>query len=309
MKKQILLSLAIFASVSLSAQLYSPNGAPSTSNIGTGNVGIGISNPESKLQVMGDISSTGSSPLNIGFNVHDQSNGIANYGMSYLGIYSNGSGGSGPGIGLSGYYGISFFTGINERLRINASGFVGIGTTSPQHRLDVKGDFQVEQNGNIFSYPGGSDLVLKSPSRGNNGSGRALVHDFGNILSLNYDNDFTGGTKIGTTFLVKDNNASLQGKFEAKEIKVTLTPTADFVFAEDYDLPKLEEVEKHIKDKKHLPEIASAKQMEKEGVNVGEFQIKLLQKIEELTLYTIEQNKLIKEQQKRIEVLENKLQQ
>jgi len=60
------------------------------------------------------------------------------------------------------------------------------------------------------------------------------------------------------------------------------------------------------KKKKHLPEIASAKQMEKEGVNVGEFQIKLLQKIEELTLYTIEQNKLIKEQQKRIESLENK---
>ncbi|WP_426475645.1 hypothetical protein [Chryseobacterium balustinum] len=53
-------------------------------------------------------------------------------------------------------------------------------------------------------------------------------------------------------------------------------------------------MEKHIKEKKHLPEIASAKQMEKEGVNVGEFQIKLLQKIEELTLYTIEQNKRIK---------------
>lgn len=100
-------------------------------------------------------------------------------------------------------------------------------------------------------------------------------------------------------------NAALQGKFEAKEIKVTLTPTADFVFEEDYNLPKLEDIEKHIKEKKHLPEIASAKQMEKEGVNVGEFQIKLLQKIEELTLYTIEQNKLIKEQQKRIEALEN----
>lgn len=219
MKKQILL-LAIFASVSLSAQLYSPNGAPLTSNSTTGNVGIG--------------------------------------------------------------------------------------TNAPQHKLDIKGDFQVESNGNTFAYLGGADLNLKCPARGNNGSGRALVHDFGNILSLNFDNDFTGGTRIGNTFLVKGDNASLQGKFEAKEIKVTLTPTADFVFAEDYDLPKLEDVEKHIKEKKHLPEVAPAKQMEKEGVNVGEFQIKLLQKIEELTLYTIEQNKLIKEQQKRIDVLENK---
>ncbi|WP_426475644.1 hypothetical protein [Chryseobacterium balustinum] len=102
-------------------------------------------------------------------------------------------------------------------------------------------------------------------------------------------------------------NMKIDAKLEAKEIKVTLTPTADFVFAEDYDLPKLEDVEKHIKEKKHLPEIASAKQMEKEGVNVGEFQIKLLQKIEELTLYTIEQNKELKKQANEIEKLKNEL--
>ena len=94
---------------------------------------------------------------------------------------------------------------------------------------------------------------------------------------------------------------------EAKEIKVTTTPTADFVFEEDYNLPKLEDVEKHIKEKKHLPEIASAKEMEKEGVNIGEFQIKLLQKIEELTLYSIEQNKNLKEQAERIKKLEEQL--
>ena len=90
-------------------------------------------------------------------------------------------------------------------------------------------------------------------------------------------------------------NMKVDAKVEAKEIKVTTTPTADFVFGEDYRLPKLEEVERHIKDKKHLPEIAPAKEMEKEGVNIGEFQIKLLQKIEELTLYSIEQNKRIRE--------------
>jgi len=62
-----------------------------------------------------------------------------------------------------------------------------------------------------------------------------------------------------------------------------------------------------LKRKKHLPEIASAKQMEKEGVNVGEFQIKLLQKIEELTLYTIEQNKQLKIQKEEIELLKKQM--
>jgi len=192
---------------------------------------------------------------------------------------------------------------------IAETGNIGINTENPQETLDVHGNikvtngsFQVVNNNNFFSYDGLADIKLKYDARGS--GGRAIVHDTSNILALNYDNDFSGGTRIGYTFLVKGDNASLQGKFEAKEIKVTLTPTADFVFEEKYNLPKLEDVEKHIKEKKHLPEIASAKEMEKEGVNVGEFQIKLLQKIEELTLYTIKQNKLIKEQLKRIEKLE-----
>lgn len=112
---------------------------------------------------------------------------------------------------------------------------------------------------------------------------------------------------LSPKFIIQNSgNASLQGKLEAKEIKVTTTPTADFVFADNYHLPTLEDVEKHIKEKRHLPEIASAKEMEKEGVNIGEFQIKLLQKIEELTLYSIEQNKKIKELEDKMEKLVNK---
>ncbi|WP_232815801.1 hypothetical protein [Chryseobacterium capnotolerans] len=181
---------------------------------------------------------------------------------------------------------------FSSRINVNQNNQnVGIGTDNPLYNLDVKGTFRVGDVGK-FIFNGAADLRFEYPLRGS--GGRAMVHDDGNVLAFNYGNDFTGGTRLGSSLLVKGDNASLQGKFEAKEIKVTLTPTADFVFDENYNLPNLETIEKHIKEKKHLPEIASAKEMEKEGVNVGEFQIKLLQKIEELTLYSIEQNKQLK---------------
>ncbi len=304
MKKQIL-SLAIFASVTLSAQLYSPNGAPITSNPTTGNVGIGVSAPISRLQVDGDINSThwGLPPntiLNIGFNTTDKTNGISNYGMSLLGIYPVGGGNFGPGTGLSGFYGVSFFTGYNERMRIDGLGNVGIGTISPQSKLHVF------QSGSPYPIDAMTiDVESFATSTNADASHFFRVRDVGASGNIPFIIKGNGNVGIGTSspqYKLDVNgkssfseNMRVDAKLEAKEIKVTLTPTADFVFEEKYDLPKLEDVEKHIKDKKHLPEIASAKEMEKEGVNVGEFQIKLLQKIEELTLYTIEQNKRIKE--------------
>ena len=101
-------------------------------------------------------------------------------------------------------------------------------------------------------------------------------------------------------------NALLQGKFECTEIKVSSSPTADFVFEDDYNLKSLDEVEKFITTNKHLPEIASAKEMECNGVNVGEFQIKLLQKIEELTLYVIDLKKENIRLSKEISILSSK---
>ncbi|WP_294276133.1 cell wall anchor protein [uncultured Chryseobacterium sp.] len=87
---------------------------------------------------------------------------------------------------------------------------------------------------------------------------------------------------------------------KAEQVKVENPATngwADYVFKKDYKLRTLDEVEKHIAEKGHLPNIPSATEVEKNGINLGEMDAKLLEKIEELTLYSIEQNKQIKQLQ------------
>lgn len=88
----------------------------------------------------------------------------------------------------------------------------------------------------------------------------------------------------------------------AEEIIVETTG-ADFVFADDYRLRPLSEVEAFITENKHLPEIQSAQDMQENGVSVSELQTKLLQKIEELTLYLIQQEETIQELRQKVEQL------
>lgn len=114
-----------------------------------------------------------------------------------------------------------------------------------------------------------------------------------------------GNVGIGTA-----NPSSLltvAGNIASREVKVTVDAGADFVFEKGYDLPSLTSLDSYIKENKHLPEIASAKEMQANGINLSEMNIKLLQKIEELTLYTIEQNKKLKEQNDRIEQQNSKI--
>jgi hypothetical protein len=103
----------------------------------------------------------------------------------------------------------------------------------------------------------------------------------------------TGNVLIGKT--TQTNTAyklDVAGKIRADEIVVNTTG-ADFVFAPEYRLRPLSEVETYIKQYKHLPDIASATEMQTNGVSMGEMQKKLLEKVEELTLYVIEQKKQI----------------
>lgn len=87
-----------------------------------------------------------------------------------------------------------------------------------------------------------------------------------------------------------ENALEVNGTIRAKEILVE-TGWADFVFEPNYNLPSLKDVESHIKVHKHLPGIPTEAEVKKNGANLGEMNVKLLQKIEELTLYMIKQNK------------------
>lgn len=116
-----------------------------------------------------------------------------------------------------------------------------------------------------------------------------------------------GSVVIGTNHQVvggrDDYKLAVDGLLVAKEVYVTASNWAwpDFVFEENYDLPSLEHIEAKVRSDKHLPGIPSAAEVQKNGVNMGELQMKLLQKVEELTLYVIDQQKQIKTLQSQLD--------
>ncbi|WP_316834533.1 hypothetical protein [Pedobacter nutrimenti] len=110
-----------------------------------------------------------------------------------------------------------------------------------------------------------------------------------NIFAVNR-NGYVG---IGTD--TPRERLSVNGNIRAKELKIEAANWPDYVFEKDYQLPTLEQTEKHIQEKGHLPGIPSAAEVKAEGIEVGDMNAKLLKKIEELTLYLIELKKEVKE--------------
>ncbi len=93
---------------------------------------------------------------------------------------------------------------------------------------------------------------------------------------------------------------AVEGSIGARKIKVLSSGWADFVFKPDYQLPSLQEVENYINTNRHLSGMPTSEEVKKEGIDLGEMNKLLLQKVEELTLYMIEEHK---EKQKMQEVI------
>jgi hypothetical protein len=209
---------------------------------------------------------------------------------------------------------IRFFTSgtSSERMRINANGNVGIGTTTPSSRFHIYSssgyDGITVQGGATSNGVVGLKMINSDAagtySIGVHGSAvTGLASSFYIYDNLNNITRFlikpSGYVGIGTT--APDQLLTVKGTIHSQEVKVDLSvPGPDYVFEPTYKLPSLAEVKAFINKNHHLSEIPSAAEMAKNGLDLGDMNIKLLKKVEELTLHLIEKEEELKDQREKL---------
>ncbi|MEX0361390.1 MAG: hypothetical protein AB3N10_10460, partial [Allomuricauda sp.] len=267
MKIKIAIAVMMGVSFGLKAQNTFP---PS------GNVGIGTSNPDSKLRIDDTYSLLRFDAIDGQFRLRStrhsgyDSSDLLLSAQKNLILYPDGNG--------------SAFSG---------GGKVGIGTISPLAPLSLKSNSVSSSNsGFVLEANNSSNALVKIAEKSTNGA-RLHMYEEG-IEKIAFYTDGTnnhisaGNVGIGTAN--PDMKLTVKGKIHAEEVKIDLNvPAPDYVFKKEYNLRSLEEVEDYIKENCHLPEIPSAKEFEQNGIMQAEMDMGLLKKIEELTLYTIAQ--------------------
>jgi hypothetical protein len=315
MKTSIILILLICAHfVGAQTGLYTP-GQTIAGSSGNNNVGIGKSSPVYTLDVAGTIQSYS----NLRTTVVATGNGyFADDGAGST-IFSISRQTSNE-VRFQAYGFHTFYSGSSsgsERMRIAADGSVGIGRTNPAYLLDVYGTIRgfgnirttsVGDGNGYISDDGAGSTIFSLTRRGINNEVRLQAYGFhtfysgGNTGSERMRIDANGNVGIGST--APDSKLTVKGVIHAEEVKVDISvPGPDYVFEKNYKLPSLTEIKKYIDQNKHLPEVPSAAELEKDGVELSKMNMLLLKKIEELTLYLIDQQKINEAQAGEIEQL------
>ncbi len=203
----------------------------------------------------------------------------------------------------------SIISGVGGKLILNGSGGnVGIGTTRPSEKLEINGNIEIPSvnsylKSSLFNYWGvsqsgygyyGMCLRYKNDQWESfhasiNGMAMKFIANGIEFVTAPPNNS---PATITTLMRIKsDGSVSIDGKLTTKEVKVQLNVWSDFVFNDDYKLKKLDEVESYINNNNRLPDMPSEITVIENGINLGQMDAKLLQKIEELTLYMIDMNK------------------
>jgi hypothetical protein len=300
----------------------------SVMQITDGNVGIGTQNPSSELSVLGVLSKITLNGIDgtfdnlIKYGHKSDLESQTNFANRWHGIDATITAGNASDNKLKFrlYAGSSSNLAPKDVMTLVGNGNVGVGTTNPLSKLEVNsGNILVRNYANIDNESAimiahsinatnydtyGTSIRTITQSAGNNTYGLQFFTQESYLKPQTEKLRILGNGNVGIGIANPNNKLDVNGVIHSQEVKVDMTGWSDFVFKKDYNLPTLEEVEKHIAEKGHLENIPSEEEVLKNGINLGEMNSKLLQKIEELTLYLIDLEKKNDKQSSQIEMLE-----